>query len=195
MQVGRLAARALIGGLFVGHGTQKLFGWFGGPGQDGTRQMMEALELRPARHHALAAGATETASGALLALGLGTPLAAAGVIGTMATAVRKVHLSNGPWVTNGGYEYNLVLMATCVALAESGPGDLSLDHVLGAERTGTRWALLALALGLGASAAVIEYGRRTSQADAGSAYPTGPVAAAAEEHPAGDPATADRATS
>jgi putative oxidoreductase len=191
MQVGRLAARALIGGLFVGHGTQKLFGWFGGPGQDGTRQMMEALELRPARHHALAAGVTETASGAFLALGLGTPLAAAGVIGTMATAIRKVHLSNGPWVTNGGYEYNLVLMAACTSLAESGPGDLSLDHALGIERTGVRWALLALALGLATSTAVVEYGRRTSQADAQAAYPQGPAATTTDSQPAGDPASAE----
>lgn len=194
MQVGRLAARAVIGGLFIGHGTQKLFGWFGGPGHEGTTQMMNALEMRPARQHALAAGLSETGGGALMALGLATPLAASSLIGTMITAIRKVHLKNGPWVSNGGYEYNLVLIAACAALAESGPGEVSLDHRLGIERTGTRWALMAVALGAAASTAVMEYGRRTSAADAEAAYPrddsTG-TAAVTQEQPAGDPVTSD----
>src|SRR3712207_8668934 len=86
MQIGRLAARVVIGGLFVGHGTQKLFGWFGGPGVSGTEQMMASLDLQPPRQHALAAGVTETAGGALLAAGLATPPAASGLIGTMITA-------------------------------------------------------------------------------------------------------------
>ncbi len=60
MSVGRLAARAVIGGLFIGHGTQKLFGWFGGPGRTGTEGMMEPLQLRPAKLHATLAGVTET---------------------------------------------------------------------------------------------------------------------------------------
>lgn len=194
MQVGRLAARAVIGGLFVGHGTQKLFGWFGGPGRDGTKKMMDALEMRPAERHALAAGLSETAGGALLALGLATPVAASSLIGTMITAIRKVHLSNGPWVTNGGYEYNLVLIASCAALAESGPGDLSLDHALGIERRGAKWALAALALGAAASTAVIEYGRRTSAADSSAAYPQSDstrVGSVAQQQPAGDPVTSD----
>lgn len=77
MSVGRLAARGVIGGLFIGHGTQKLFGWFGGPGRAGTEAMMESLEMRPAKANALAAGVTETVGGGLLAAGLATPLAAA----------------------------------------------------------------------------------------------------------------------
>lgn len=92
MSDGRLAARAVIGGLFIGHGTQKLLGWFGGPGRAGTEGMMEALEMRPARLHAAAAGVTETAGGALLAAGLATPLAAAGLTGVMTTAIKKVHV-------------------------------------------------------------------------------------------------------
>lgn len=144
MDVGRLLLRTAVGGFFIGHGTQKLFGWFGGHGLDGTGQFFESIGLRPGRRQALAAGAAESGGGALLAAGLATPLAAASLTAVMLTAIRKVHFKNGPWVSNGGYEYNVVLSAAALALAELGPGDLSLDAVLGTERKGTRWALAAL---------------------------------------------------
>jgi putative oxidoreductase len=165
MNVARLAARVTIGGLFVGHGAQKLKGWFGGPGLEGTEGMMKSLEMHPPRRNALAAGVTEVAGGTLLALGLATPLACASLIGTMITAIRKVHLPQGPWAAEGGYEYNLVLIAALLALAEEGPGDVSLDAALGSERTGGPWALAALALGAGASTASIELGRRSAPDD------------------------------
>ncbi|MBA2560475.1 MAG: DoxX family protein, partial [Propionibacteriales bacterium] len=130
MNIARLAARAVIGGLFIGHGTQKLKGWFGGPGLEGTDQMMQALGMYPPRRNSIAAGVTETAGGTLVAAGLATPLASAALIGQMIVAIRKVHLSNGPWVINGGYEYNLVLIAALLALAEEGPGDISLDAAM-----------------------------------------------------------------
>jgi putative oxidoreductase len=184
MSVGKLAARALIGGLFIGHGTQKLAGWFGGPGLEGTSGMMTALQMHPPRRNALAAGVTETAGGALLAAGLATPLASAALIGVMTTAIRKVHLPNGPWAANGGWEYNAVLIAALTVLAEQGPGPVSLDHALGAERTGAAWGLGALALGVVASTATIELGRRSA-----------PPVSAAPEAPfgdtAGDPVTED----
>jgi putative oxidoreductase len=163
MKLARFAARVVIGGLFVGHGTQKLKGWFGGPGIQGTAGMMDSLELHPPRRNALAAGVSETAGGALLAAGLATPLASAVLTGTMITAIRKVHQPNGPWVSKGGYEYNLVLIAALIALAEDGPGDLSLDALLGTEKKGLGWALGALGLGAAASAATIELGRRNAQ--------------------------------
>lgn len=188
----RLAARAVVGGLFIGHGTQKLFGWFGGPGQEGTRQMMSALEMGPPEQHAFMAGALEAGGGALLALGLGTPVAASSLIGVMTTAIRKVHLRNGPWAANGGYEYNLVLIAALAAIVESGPGTFSLDRALGIERRGAVLAASTLALGVAASDAVIRYGRRHAAATA--AYPTETSAAeAVGEQPAGDPASAARA--
>ena len=127
MKLGSLLIRGLVGPLFVGHGTQKLFGWFGGHGLDGTGAFFESLGLRPGRRHATAAGAAEATGGALLTLGLATPLAAAMVTGTMTTAVRKVHLKAGPWVTNGGWEYNAVLIAAMAAIADAGPGPLSID--------------------------------------------------------------------
>ena len=89
----------------------------------------------------MAAGAAEAGGGGLLALGLFTPAAAAALIGTMFTAIRKVHFAKGPWVTEGGYEYNLVLIAAALVLADVGPGDWSLDHALGTEVKGPLVAL------------------------------------------------------
>lgn len=167
MHIARLAARAAIGGLMVGHGLQKLNGSFGGPGLEGTEQMMTSLQMYPPRRNALAAGATETAGGALLAAGLATPLAASSIIGVMTTAIRKVHAPNGPWNSNGGFEYNATIIAALAALVETGPGKLSLDHALGIEKKGTGWAIVATALGIGASFATVEMGRREAEKHAG----------------------------
>jgi putative oxidoreductase len=162
MNIARMAARMLIGGLFIGHGTQKLMGWFGGPGIEGTQGMMESLEMHPPKANALAAGVSETAGGTLLAAGLMTPLASAALTGTMITAIRKVHWSKGPWNTGGGYEYNLVLIAALLALAESGPGDLSADAALGLKLTGWRWSAAALGMGAAASSLAVWLGRRAA---------------------------------
>jgi putative oxidoreductase len=164
MNIARFAARTVIGGLFIGHGTQKLMGWFGGPGLEGTEGMMESLDMNPPRRNALAAGITETAGGALMVAGLATPIASAGLIGTMVTAIRKVHWSSGPWAASGGYEYNLVLIAGLMALAEEGPGDISLDAALGLDLTGVRWSLAALSLGIAASSASVWLGRSEATA-------------------------------
>jgi putative oxidoreductase len=154
MKLGRLFLRLSVGGFFVGHGTQKLFGWFGGHGPDATGQFFEKLGLRPGKRHAIAAGAAEAGGGALLALGALTPLAASVLVATMITAIQRVHLSKGPWVTNGGYEYNVVLMAAALALAETGPGSPSIDSARGSEMYGPKWAALALLLGaIGAAGA------------------------------------------
>jgi putative oxidoreductase len=161
MNVARFVARVVIGGLFVGHGTQKLMGWFGGPGLEGTEGMMASLEMNPPRRNALAAGITETAGGTLMVLGLATPFASAGLVGTMITAIRKVHWSKGPWAAGGGYEYNLVLIAALLALAEERPGDISVDAALGLQMTGLKWSLAALALGAGASAGTVWLGHNT----------------------------------
>jgi len=147
MKIGRLLLRLTVGGLFIGHGTQKLFGWFGGHGLDATAQGFEQLGMRPGRRNAIAAGVAEAGGGAALVLGLATPLAAATLTATMLTAINRVHLKSGPWLSNGGYEYNLVLIAAVLALAEVGPGALSLDGARGRERAGPGWALAALALG------------------------------------------------
>lgn len=148
MKIGRLLLRVTVGSLFFGHGTQKLFGWFGGHGLEATAQGFEQLGMRPGRRNALAAGLAEAGGGSALALGLATPFAASALTATMLTAINRVHLKNGPWAGNGGYEYNAVLIAAVVALAEVGPGELSLDAALGRERSGPGWALAALTLGV-----------------------------------------------
>jgi putative oxidoreductase len=154
MKIARAALRVTVGALFVGHGTQKLFGWFGGPGLDATAKGFEGLGIRPGKANAVAAGAAEAGGGALLALGLATPIAGSALTATMLTAIHRVHLKNGPWSGNGGYEYNLVLIAAALAIVEVGPGALSLDGALDRERSGSGWALAALATGvLGAAGA------------------------------------------
>lgn len=166
MGMGRLAVRVVIGGLFIGHGTQKLRGWFGGSGIEGTEKMMEALEMEPARRNAVLAGATEAVGGAMLAAGLATPLAAAGLISVMTTAIRKVHWKNGLWNSGGGWEFNATMIAALAALAETGPGTASVDALFGRAHGGRGRAFCVLALGAAASAAAIEMGRRGAKAKA-----------------------------
>ncbi len=162
MKLGLFTLRAVVGGLFVGHGLQKLTGKFGGHGPDGTGQFFESLGLRPGKQHAIAAGAAETGGGALLAAGAFTPLAAALLSGTMVTAIRTVHAPKGPWAAEGGYEYNLVLLAAVFAITDAGPGLLSLDAAKGRRRWGLPWALVQLAAGLAGSEAALSYGRSQS---------------------------------
>jgi putative oxidoreductase len=148
MRLGTLAIRGVVGPLFIGHGTQKLFGWFGGHGLEGTAGFFEhGLGLRPGKRHATAAGLSETLGGVLITLGALTPLAAGMITGTMVTAIRKVHASKGPWVAEGGYEYNAGLLAMMVALTEAGPGKPSVDDALFPRLKGTGWAVLQLAAG------------------------------------------------
>jgi putative oxidoreductase len=161
MKLRLLVVRAVIGGLFVGHGAQKLFGWFGGHGPERTGQVFENVGVRPGRRNAIAAGTSEAVGGALLVAGLFTPLAGAALSGVMITAIRQVHGGKGPWVTEGGYEYNLVLLATIFALTEAGPGPISLDRALGSERCGTRWAIAQLAAGAAGSVLITKAGEST----------------------------------
>jgi putative oxidoreductase len=166
MKLGRLLARLAIGGLFIGHGTQKWFGWFEGPGLETTSATMESLGMRPGRRNALAASATETVGGAMIAAGALTPLAAASLIGTMITAIRTVHLEKGFWAANGGYEFNLTLIAALLILVDGGPGSPSVDSALGIEDTGSGWALAALAGGVAGAALVAAVAARETPVEA-----------------------------
>jgi putative oxidoreductase len=148
MKLGLAVVRVVVGLLFFGHGAQKLFGWFGGHGLEGTAGFFDQIGLKPGKRTALAAGAGETGGGALLALGFLTPLAAASIIGVMTQAVRTVHGSKGPWNQDGGWEYNAVLAAAAFAVADAGPGEWSLDHALGLKLKGPVWALAALGAGV-----------------------------------------------
>ena len=170
----------MVGGLFAGHGTQKLFGWFGGHGPEVTGQFFESVGMRPGRRNAIAAGMAETVGGALMVAGLLTPLAGAALSSVMITTIRRVHAGKGPWVTEGGHEYNLVMLATIFALTEAGPGPASLDARLGTERCGTAWAIAQLAAGAAGSELISRVGRSGSDeveaasAAAGDGAPTPP---------------------
>lgn len=145
--------RVLIGGLFVGHGTQKLFGWFGGHGLSATAQAFDGMGLSPGKRTAAMAGAAEAGGGALFALGVATPLAGAALTGTMVQAIRTVHAPNGPWVTEGGWEYNAVLIAAILGVIEAD------------EDAGAFWALLALAAGVAGAYKLVPYGSPAAPAE------------------------------
>lgn len=197
MPEGLLIIRLALGLILFAHGAQKLFGWFGGYGLDGTGGFFESVGHRPGRQMAMLAGVAEAAGGLMLVLGLLTPLAAAMVIGTMIVAAVSVHAAQGLWATNGGYELPLTNALVATGLAFTGAGSWSLDSAFGIPWTRGAGAGI-WAVALAGAAAAISLTRRTKvlrdsqQADA--AYPaettaTGLTTAA----PAGDPATTDAA--
>ena len=172
MTPGLFIIRLVLGLLLVGHGTQKLFGWFDGHGLDGTGGFFEQVGHRPGRMMAAAAGLSEAGGGALLVLGLLMPLAAAMVIGVMTVAAVSVHGRKGVWSTNGGYELPMTNAVVAAGLGFTGAGSWSVDHALGLGLGGWGWGLLAVVVGLiGAS---VQLARRNSAIDADAeaeAYP------------------------
>ena len=126
-----LIVRLVQGSLMAGHGAQKLFGSFGGPGLEGTSGFMEMLGMRPGRPWAYLAGLSEFGGGVLTALGIFNPLGPLGIIGAMAMATRKAHWGKPIWVTEGGAELPLLNIAVSTALMIREPDKYSLDRVLG----------------------------------------------------------------
>jgi putative oxidoreductase len=159
MSLGLLVIRVAVGLLFVGHGAQKLFGAFGGHGPEGTGAFFESQGIRPGRLMALAAGASELVGGALFAAGLLMPVGAALISATMITAMLTVHAGRGLWVTEGGVEYNLVLLAAAFGVTAIGAGKWSLDHALGLHVAGVSWAVGELVVALAGSLMTIAIGR------------------------------------
>src|SRR3712207_6367744 len=123
--------RLAQGSLMAGHGAQKLFGSFGGPGLENTSQFMEMLGLKPGRPWATLAGLSEFGGGVLTALGLLNPLGPLGVIGAMSMATTKAHWGKPIWVTEGGAELPVLNLAVSTALMLREPDKYSLDRVLG----------------------------------------------------------------
>jgi len=155
--LGLLGLRAAVGGALFAHGAQKLFGWFGGAGLERTGATFDRFGFRPGKLNAIAAGLGEAGGGALLAVGLGTPGASAAVAGTMIVA-SSMHVDKGFFNGKGGFEYPAVLGWTAAALALTGPGNISLDHVLG-HRLNRSW-MRNLALTGAALAALVVIARR-----------------------------------
>jgi putative oxidoreductase len=137
--VGNLASlilRLALGGLMAGHGAQKLFGSFSGPGIEGTSGFMEMLGLKPGRPWAYLASVSEFGGGVLTLLGFLNPVGPLGVIGSMAMAAKTAHGGKPIWVTEGGAELPVTNIAAATALILGGPGKYSLDRALGTRLPG-----------------------------------------------------------
>ena len=127
---GALALRVPVGIIFMGHGAQKLFGWFGGYGLEGTGQWMASIGLGPGVLMAFLAGSAEFFGGLFILLGLLTRPAAASLAITMLVAIFAVHFENGLFMSNNGYEFGLALLAASVSLAFSGAGKAAIDETI-----------------------------------------------------------------
>ena len=156
---GLLVLRLLVGIPFSLHGMQKLFGWFGGGGIDGTANWFRSLGFGGGRTAAIMAGSAELAGGLGLALGLLTPLAAMAVAGTMTTAAFVNNAENGFWSVSKGWELNGYLIAVALALGVAGPGSFSIDQGL----LGTFWSPVigAAAVALGVLGGWLRWATRT----------------------------------
>jgi putative oxidoreductase len=129
--LGLLILRLVIGVTFAGHGAQKAFGWWNGPGLAGWRGAIGHMGFQPVELFVALSIGAELVGGTLLALGVFTPLATTILIGQLVVIISKAHLPKGFWNTNGGYEYPLVLGAGVVAITFIGAGPISFDHAVG----------------------------------------------------------------
>ncbi len=161
METGLLLLRLVFGLGIAAHGGQKLFGWYRGPGLQGTTGFLESLGFYPGRRYALLNGIAELAGGMLLALGLFGPLGPALIIAVMVVAILTVHLPNGFFNANQGYELPLLYATAAAGIALTGPGGLSFDWALGLTSLwSTDLALIAIALGILGGVGATFLGRR-----------------------------------
>ena len=163
MDTGLFILRAVVGLLLVGYGTQKLFGWFDGDGPRGHAAWLASLGFRPALPLAILNGLAEAGGGALLALGLATPAAAAILVANFVAAYSN-HAGKGVWNANGGWELPLLYGTVAATLGLTGAGDASLDAVLGWDLAGAEWGAAALAAGAIAGIAALLSRRRAARA-------------------------------
>jgi putative oxidoreductase len=162
MSLGLLFLRVVIGTVFAAHGVQKLFGWFGGGGPRGTGMWLGSIGFRWGTTVAVLVGLAET-SGILFAGGLGTPFVALAMATVMVVAVGAVHWKSGFWNSGGGFEFNLSLWAVTIAVAGTGPGRYSLDHLLKWDDniSGQWWSVGVAGLSLATGAIVLASRRET----------------------------------
>jgi putative oxidoreductase len=167
MNAGLLLLRLVVGLTMASHGTQKLFGWFAGPGPRGTAGFFGQLGFRAPLAMALLAGLAET-SGVGFAAGFATPLAALGIAVVMLNAIWSVHAKNGFFNGNGGIEFPLVLLTTAVAVSAIGPGRYSIDGALQWDDniSGAWWGAGVLGAALLISAITMILGRRRTASEA-----------------------------
>ena len=164
MEYGLLLLRIVVGAIFVGHGSQKLFGWFGGGGLQGTAQFFSSVGYRVPAVLAVVVGLSELGGGLLLATGFLTPVASLLLATVMLNAIVTVVYPKG---FIGGYEFELTLLTVVIALAATGPGRISIDDAIGwADNiTGIAWASLVLASAIVISLVTTTLGRGTADLD------------------------------
>jgi putative oxidoreductase len=165
MTLGLLIIRVVAGLTMAAHGSQKLLGWFDGPGRRGTAGMMENLGYREPAIMASLAALAEFGGGLGLALGLLTPFAAIAIVVVMLNATIAVHLKNGFWNMKGGYEFPLLMSAAAVGISATGPGDASIDNALGLmdALSGDIWAVIVIVAAVVISSVTMTAGRHHEQ--------------------------------
>jgi putative oxidoreductase len=162
MSYGILLVRVVLGLIMAGHGAQKLFGWWGGPGPRGVYGWLAGSRFRGGWAPVLALVTAEFAGGLLLALGLFVPFAALAVVSVMFVAIAMTHWRNGFWNGAGGFEFNLLIAAAATALAATGGGRFSLDNALGwaGNLSGLWWGVGVLVVAALGALAMLTIGRR-----------------------------------
>jgi putative oxidoreductase len=162
MSYGLLLLRVVLGLTMSAHGAQKLFGWFGGSGLQGTGGFFGNFGFRAPVLMAGAAGLAEFGGGLLLATGFLTPLGALAITIVMLTAIALVHWPNGFFNSNGGFEFNLLIASAAVALAATGPGRFAIDRAIGWDDnlSGLWWAVGVAAAAIAITFATLTVGRR-----------------------------------
>ncbi|HEY7149424.1 MAG TPA: DoxX family protein [Gaiellaceae bacterium] len=163
MEFGMILLRVVAGLALAAHGSQKIFGLFGGSGPAGTRTFFAGLGFRAPLAMAFVAGLSELGGGLLFAFGLLTPFAALAITVVMLNAIGSVHWKKGFFNSAGGFEYNLLIIATGLAVTAAGPGRFSLDHAFGwAESiSGPWWALAIVVLAPMIALVTLTLGRRS----------------------------------
>lgn len=163
MDVAIILLRIVAGLTLAAHGSQKLFGLFGGSGPSGTRTFFTGLGFRAPLVLAFVAGLSEFGGGLLFAFGLLTPFAALAITVVMLNAIGSVHWQKGFFNSAGGFEYNLLIIATGVAVTAAGPGRFSLDRAFGWAGTisGPWWALAVVVLAPMIALVTLTLGRRS----------------------------------
>jgi putative oxidoreductase len=166
MEYGMLLLRLVAGLALAAHGSQKLFGTFGGSGPAGTRSFFGGLGFRAPLAMAFIAGLSELGGGLLFAFGLLTPFAALAITVVMLNAIGTVHWKKGFFNSAGGYEYNLLIIATALAVTATGAGRFSLDHAIGwaGSISGPWWALAIAGLASMIALVILTLGRGSANA-------------------------------